>query len=339
MTTARRPARRTVALVLGLGLVVGLIAAVVTAIMLANRTDQVAAFDGHPVTRGELIFQMRRIAPTVQNELHDERPALSLLASRALDEIWRDKATLVLAEENGLTDSVDYEDFLAALAAENKRRADARSRGETVYGVTKFSADEFYSHRLAELTTGLRERLSAAAGDPLWVTEADVRSAFEADRPAWSANATTYTYSQLVVPVPEGASSGYARSVQARVTAADRLAEVAAAEPAARLTATTYDGGATTGLNAHDQDLLAELGKLSPGQISAPVTDPGQITYYELDGKAVDEDAAFAAYAGRIRQSLVEKKFGEFLQRRVDNGDIDIDTAAMGSINAEDVWQ
>lgn len=348
----RGPSRR--ALALFSGLVVVLAALVVTVVVLTERADQVASFDDHPVSRDELVFHMRRIAPTVQNELRNEyhlggainwsmpvgdRTALQLLTSRALDEIWRDKATLVLAKENGLSDSVDYEDFIAELTAENKRRANAMARGETVYGVTEFSTEEFYSHRLTELTTGLRERLSAAAGNPLWVTDAEVRTAFDADRQAWSANATTYTYSQLVVPVPDGASTAYATGLKARVAAADRLADVAAAEPGARLTAATYDGGAATGLNAHDQDLIAVLGKLSPGQISAPVADTGQITYYELDGKTVDEDAAFADYSRRIRQSLVEKKLDQFLQRRVDDSTIDVDTAAVDFINAEDVWQ
>jgi len=326
--------RRTVALICGLAVVLGALA--VTGAVLAGPVDRVATLDGHPVTRDELVFHMRRLAPTVQNELGSTQvgdpTALRLLASRALDEIWRDKATLLFAEENGLTDSVDYADFRAERTAENKRRAHAVARGETVYGVTEFSADEFYSHRLAELTTGLQQRLSATAGAPLWVTDAEVRSAFDADRQQWSANATRYSYAQMVVPLP------LKPGLQARVAAAGRLADVAAAEPGARLTKATYDGAATSGLNAHDQDLLAVLGKLSPGQISAPVAGTGQVTYYQLDGKTVDADAAFAGYAGRIRQSLVAQKFDQFLRSRVDHSDIKVDTAAVDSIDAKDVW-
>ncbi|GAB2965781.1 hypothetical protein GCM10023080_029290 [Streptomyces pseudoechinosporeus] len=351
---SRRPSRRAVLLITGVCL--ALAALTVTAVTLLSHrtteTSEVASLDGHPVTRDELLFHMRRLAPTVQNELRNkyrlrsatdwnakagDKTVLQRLETRALDEIWRDKTTLVLAKEQGLIDSVDHADFLAELAEENESRAEGIAAGRTVYGVAQFSPEEYYTHRLTELTTSLKKRLSADADAPLRVTDADVRRAFDADREAWSANATTYRYAQLVVPVPDGASGDYAAGLQRRVAAAGRLADVAAGEPGAKLTTGTYDGSGSTGLNAHDQDLMAVLGKLAPGRISAPVMGADQITYYELDSKKVDEDKAFADYRRRIRQSLVEEKFDQFLQRRVDTSDIDVDTSAVDAINAEDV--
>jgi hypothetical protein len=235
-------------------------------------------------------------------------------------------------------DGVDHADFLAELASENERRAKAIANGETVYGVAEFSPKEYYSHRLTELTTRLMERLSAGPDDPLWVTEADVRHAFDADRDAWSANATTYRYSKLVVPVPDDASSDYPAGLQRRVAAAGRLADAAAREPGAVLTTGTYDGG-SAGTDDHDQVLRSVLGSLAPGEISAPISGTNQITYYELVDLTVDEDAALADYSYRIRQSLVEERFHKFLQRRVDNSDIEVDAAAVADINAEDVPQ
>ncbi|WP_188196550.1 hypothetical protein [Nonomuraea sp. SYSU D8015] len=324
------------------GVLTALAALVVTGVALTHRTDAVASIDGHAVTRDELLFHMRRLEPRIQNELRNQqgpvartgRTALQRLAGRALDEIRRDKTTLVLAEEEGLIDSADHADFLADLAGENERRAAAIARGEVVYGLKEFSPEEYYSHRLTALTTALKQRLSQDGR--LRVTDADVRRAFDADRDAWSANATTYTYSKLVVPVPDGASADYAAGLQRRVAAADRLAEVADREPGAKLTTATHHGG---GAAAHDQDLMAVLGTLSPGRISAPVPGTGQITFYELNGKTVDEDAAFAEYSRRIRQSLIEEKFNQFLQRRVAGSDIEVDTAAVDAINAEDVHQ
>ncbi|UUU28771.1 hypothetical protein JIX56_02040 [Streptomyces sp. CA-210063] len=354
-SVSHRPSRRAVVLIAGAGL--ALAALVVTGVTVLGNSEsdsRVASLDGHPVTRDELLFHMRRLAPTVRNELRNEydlrgtidwnakagdRTALQRLEGRALDEIWRDKSTLVLAEEQGLVDSVDHADFLAELARENESRAKAVAAGRTVYGVTEFSPDEYYTHRLTELTTSLKKRLGANADGPLRVTDADVRHAFDSDRDAWSANATTYTYAKLVVPVPADAAEDYAAGLQRRVAAAKGLADVAPEEPGARLTTDTYDGSGSTGLNTHDQDLMAVLGKLRTGEVSAPVTGTGQITYYELDGRSVDEDKAFAAYSQRIRQSLVEEKFDQYLQRRVDDSDIDVDVSALGAINAEDVQQ
>ncbi|MFC4006962.1 hypothetical protein ACFOY2_07010 [Nonomuraea purpurea] len=341
----RRPRR---AFVLVSGALTALAALVVAAVVLTGRTDEVAAIDGHAVTRDELLFHMRRLAPGVQNELRNQyrlqapidwnartgdRSALQRLSARALDEIRRDKTVLILARQEGLIGSADHAAFLTELAQENERRAGAIARGQVVYGLAEFSPEEYYSRRMTELTTALKQRLSTG---PLRVTDADVRRAFDADRQAWSANATTYTYSKLVVPVPEGASGNYAAGLQRRVTEADRLAEVADREPGARLTTATKHGG---GSAAHDRDLMAVLGTLAAGQISAPVPGTGQITYYELNDKSVDEDAAFAEYSRRIRQSLIEEKFDTFLQRRVDSSDTTVDTAAVDAINTEDVQQ
>ncbi|MER6957902.1 hypothetical protein [Streptomyces sp. NPDC000618] len=352
--TARRLSRRAVALIVA-GLCTGLVALTAAGLTLfGHRTaDRVASLDGHPVTRDELLFHMRRLAPTVQNELRNEyhlrgtidwnakagdRTALQRLETRALDEIWRDKTTLVLAKERGLVDSVDHADFLAELSDENRSRAAGIAAGRTVYGVTRFSPEEYYTHRLTELTTNLEKQLGTGGADaPLQVTDAEVRKAFAADRDDWSANATTYTYEQLVVPVPADAPADHSAGLQRRVTAAGSLAAVAAREPGARLTTGTYDGGGSTGPNAHDQDLMAVLGPLAPGAISAPVPGAGQITYYELVSENVDDDKAFAEYSQRIRQSLVEQKFDQYLQRRVDHSDIDVDTSAVDAINAEDV--
>ncbi|MGP3961165.1 hypothetical protein ACTWPT_34720 [Nonomuraea sp. 3N208] len=336
----RRPSRRAVVLVAGV--VTALAALLITGVVLTQRTDEVASIDGYAVTHDELLFHMRRLAPQVQNELRvrgakaGDETALQRLAARALDEIRRDKTTLVLAKEEGLIGSAGHADLLAELAVENERRADAVARGEVVYGLVEFSPEEYYSHRLTELTTALKQRLSKKADGPLRVTDADVRQAFDTDRDAWSANATTYTYSKLVVPVPEGASADYTAGLQRRVAASDRLAEIADGEPGAKLTTATHHGG---GSAVHDQDLMAVLGKLTPGQISAPVPGTGQITYYELNRKIVDENAAFAEYSRRIRQSLIEEKFNQFLQRRVDNSDLKVDTAAVDAINTEDVHQ
>jgi hypothetical protein len=318
-------------LLAGLGLAVA--AASVTAVVLNRPAGAVATVAGHDVTRDELLFHMRLLAPTVQDRIRNEfqlpgavdwntdyggQAGLQRLSAAALDRIRADKVTFVVAREKGIDVAVDYPDFLGELAAENERRAGAVARGEVVYGVTAFSADEYYSHRLTEVKTALAARLA------LPVTEAEVKATFEADREAWSANATTYTYSRLVVPLP-------AADLQRRVAGAKRLADVAAA---GTLTRATWSGG---GLNTHDQDLAAVLGTLTPGQISAPVTGTGQVTYYQLDDRRVDEAKAFTAYASRIRQSLAEEKFGRYLQRRVDASPLTADTAAVTSITPEDL--
>ncbi|MFF5075734.1 hypothetical protein ACFY36_01675 [Actinoplanes sp. NPDC000266] len=283
---------------------------------LIPRTDQVADVAGHPVTRDELSFHMARLAPAVLNENGDT----ATLRQRALDEIKHDKTLLILAKEQGLIDSVDHDDFLASVDSENNSRAGA----DTVYGLKSFSPEEYYTHRLTDLTTALRKKLSATGG-PLAVTDAEARKAFDADPSAWSANATVYKYSTLILP-----------SSAARIAPTGSLRALSKVA-GARFATATYDGSATTSLNGHDQEVAAVLGTLSPGQISAPVAGAGQITYYQLDSETVDKDAAFTAYSSRIRQSLIGEKFTQYLQRRVDGTDMDVDRSAVDAVNPEEV--
>ncbi|XVU28018.1 peptidylprolyl isomerase [Actinoplanes sp. CA-054009] len=290
-------------------------AIVVTAVFFGSRTDEVADVAGHPVTRDELSFHMARLAPEVLNE----NGGTATLRQRALDEIKHDKTLLILAKEQGLIDSVDHADFLASVDAENKSRAGA----DTVYGLKNFSPEEYYTHRLTDLTTALEKKLSATGG-PLAVTEAETRKAFDADPSKWSANATTYKYSTLTLPSTAPVTpTGSLRA----------LSKVAGA----RFATATYDGSTPTSLNGHDQEVAAVLGKLKPGQISPPVAGAGQVTYYQLDSETVDQDAAFTAYSSRIRQSLIGEKFTQYLQRRVDGTDMDVDHSAVDAVNPEEV--
>ncbi|MFG2426351.1 hypothetical protein [Streptomyces sp. NPDC048590] len=349
---SRRPERRTLAVLTGA--VLALIAVVVVAVnTLGGDGDEVATLDGRPVTREELLFHMGRLAPAVQNELtityHLTSPfrwdsktgiktALQRLETSALDEIRQDRAVLVLAQEQGLVDSVDFADLAAERTAENESRAQAVAAGRTVYGVTDFSPEEYYTHRLTELSTGLKDLLSKNSGDPLHVTDAEVRKAFDADPDSWSANATTYAYTRLVVQVPKGAPAGFAADLQRRVKAAGRLPDVTGVA-GAKLTTATYGGNGSTGLSTHHQDLVSVLGQLDGGQVSAPVKGTGQITYYQLDSVRTDKEKAFTEYSRRIRQSLVEKKYATYLQRRADDASMHVDSSALAAINAKDVQQ
>ncbi|WP_127504938.1 peptidylprolyl isomerase [Actinoplanes solisilvae] len=272
------------------------LALIVGGVLLVTRPgDQVATVDGHAITRDELAFHMRRLAATPGGDLR----------ARALAEAEKDKVLMLMAKEQGLVGSVDHADFVKSVGDENARRANAKRDGEVVYGLTEFTPEEFYGKRITDLATELRKRQP--------VTDAEVRAAFDRDRAAWSANATTYTYSKLVVPAS---------------------APLRGNELTGPVTTATYAGG---GVNAHDQELLAVLTPLKPGQTSAPVRSGDQLTYYRLDRRTVDEKAAFAQYAPRIRQSITGEKFSQLLEKRLAGSDIKVDAEAMADVDAEEV--
>ena len=141
----RRLSRRAVALIAGVGAAV--VALAVTGTVLASPTGEVASLDGHAVTRDELLFHMRRLAPAgTERVAQPGRPARRRSTSRSHDDRRRDRAraargprarrdpagqaTLVLAEEDGLDRLPSTtQDFLAELAEENERRATDASPG------------------------------------------------------------------------------------------------------------------------------------------------------------------------------------------------------------------
>ena len=320
-----------------------------TAIVIATRgSDTVATIDGHAVSREELLFHMRRLAPTVQNALQvqlgetgsavdwsdevDGEVALDRLRDAALAEIYADKTLMILAQENGLIDSVDYDAFRAELDAENAARQSGVAAGETVYGLTEFSADEYYTHTLAELRTGLLDALGSAADSPIAVDEAEISAYYAEHAGDWQANATTYRYSVLIVPA--GSDPTATTGV---VAAAGNLSAASALLPGSSVATATLGGEVPVGPSGHDQEILAALSPLQPGQVS-PATDAGgELTYYQLDAVSVDDALALQTYSSRIEQTLLDEGLDALLDDRLDNDSVDENDPVLHSITPEEL--
>ncbi|GAB6901725.1 hypothetical protein [Kineosporia succinea] len=300
---------------LTLGATAAVAALVTTGVHLTQNHDQVATLDGETITRDELVFQMNRLSRSV-----DWDDNLNTLSEKAFDDIRHDRAVLTLAHEQGLVTSTTFGDFMQEVTTENQARSDATERGETVYGLTDFTPEEYYSHRLTDLTTQLQSKLGQEPGDPLWVSEAEVKQAFEQDRNDWAANATTYTYTELVTepdaPLPD----------------TEKLRQIT--EPGTSVRRATFT---RSGNNAHDQELASILSTLDIGEISQPVVGTTQTTYYQLESKTVDSAQAYQTYAARIRQSLVSEKLDDLLEQREGASDLTVDPSAVNAIDAEDV--
>jgi hypothetical protein len=320
---------------------------------IANSTqaaNTVATVSGEPVTRNELLFHMDRLAPTVQNALQVETgetgaaidwaadingtPALTRLREAALEEIVTDKTLLMLAEENGSADPVDFDDLVVAMNDENAARQSAVARGETVYGLTAFTLDEYYSHTLTEARTALLETLSEGDDAPLAVTAAEVETYFAANRTDWQANATTYSYSVLVVPVADTAA---VNAVQHTVDAAGNVAAATSTIPGSILATATLGGDVPIGPGGRDQEILTQLRALAVGQLSAPVVVDAQATFYQLDAVSIDDERAFKTYSSRIEQTLREQSFDALLAERIHQNAVTENDKALDSITPEEL--
>lgn len=323
--------------------------AVTTVVVVRRDPDVVATVDGHPITRDELVFHMRLLRPAVQNELqvalrsggveldwdaeHDGRTGVETLRERALAQAVADKELLLVALDLGLVEGVDFATIEAARASENGQRERDLGSGEVVYGLTEFGQAEFYARTLTEVRTQVGEQLSADPEDPLHVTQDEVRAAYESRPEDWSADATTYALTRLVVPV-EGDREAARRVLTDQLADRPDLTAVAASWPGATLAAETLTGSAAA-MTPPQRETLQLISGLAAHAMTAPVDDGGRLVVLRLDEALVDADRALAEYGSRIGARLLDDKLDGFLSRRTDDSEIVVDRTALATINLE----
>lgn len=321
------------------------------ALLLGLRTSSaptdavVATVDGHDVTAAEVAFQADRLRASVQNELQvaagstgepvdwsadlDGRTGREVLLDRALAQAVADKQLLLLAQEAGVVEDVDFASFASARGAENDRRAGAVAQGEVVYGLTRFGEEEFYEHTLADVRTRVQQVLSAEPGGPLHVTAAEVEAAYAAEPGAWTANVTTYDLTCLTVPVVGDREAE--RAALAAATAGADLAAVAAAHPGAVLAAETLGPSGASALTPPQEQTLQQVAGLAAGDVTAPADDGDRLVVLRVDAVAVDADRALSEYGSRIRAGVVAEKLDGLLARRGDDSDVVVDRTALAT--------
>lgn len=290
---------------------------------------ELGTIDGASVTRDELLFHMERVRPAIENEVLVETgsgsvdweaplgdaTAIDRLRTAALEELAADRVVLDLGHDRGLVPFSDFAGFEQALADTNTARAAQLDEGEVVYGLTSFRAQEFYGRTIADLRTKLVSALRSGSDPVIDVSDEEVRGAFDAHAGDWTLNASTYQLTRIAVPL----ASTTAEQFAARL-AAEGVDAVSGADPDTTVSASTLDGA--TGLldggsRTPDPRLVAEVATLPAGALSSPVVELGEHVVYRVDAVTVDHDAAFTAYADRIRAQLENTALDALIAERV----------------------
>lgn len=73
------------------------------------------------------------------------------------------KTQLILTREFGLIEDVSYNVFLKTWRNENKRRREAKKRGEIIYGPVKFSKKAYFNYYFSNLVIDLKRELAGNA--------------------------------------------------------------------------------------------------------------------------------------------------------------------------------
>lgn len=119
----------------------------------------VASVNGSPIVQGELDRAMGAARAEVAAANGGQVPEDRLRAA-GLARAVREKVLWLWAHEAGLLADVSEAGFQAALAAENRRRADARAAGRPLPGVPSYDAYTYAGLRAAELRKALADRVT-----------------------------------------------------------------------------------------------------------------------------------------------------------------------------------
>ena len=98
------------------------------------------------------------------------------LERRTIERLTVIKAEQQMMQEAGILESADYAAFYDDWQEENRRRQEASSRGEVLYGPVSYTEKQYYTKRLDQGRMALQEQLSAGQ---LAVTEAERRAFYE----------------------------------------------------------------------------------------------------------------------------------------------------------------
>ena len=175
--------------------VAGLAAAAAVGASLPQRAAPeayVLTVDGSPVCEEEFLLMLRENRTVYEGELREE---LYIPGDRSVEETLGEKRfQRLLLEKNiaymtslrteqalgleygVLSEAFTYDGFLTALEEENHRREARLAAGEPVYGLRRFTPEQYYGYHMDALRTDL---LAALPEEVLGVKEADVDACYQ----------------------------------------------------------------------------------------------------------------------------------------------------------------
>ena len=136
---------------------------------------EVMRVNGQPVTRDEFRFYMEKERSGVSSYFYQtygvsadeefwtktyggERPA-DVLREKAREACIYDKTLQALALKYGVTKDISFSGFQRQLEKVNREREESSKRGETLYGVVRFTEMQYYMNVTSTLKTELQDKL------------------------------------------------------------------------------------------------------------------------------------------------------------------------------------
>lgn len=177
-------------------LAVIIVAVAAVMIFMKSRTEKAVFFvDGQPVYKEEAacivnkikLYQREKIAKMAGIEVSeftwntetDGKTGYQYLADAVVEELKEIKTMQKEAMDNGLTDAIDYPSLMKAMEKENKDRGEQKANKETVFGVTQYTADQFYDYFNENLS--IQNKRELVNKEVLTASDEEARAAYDAN--------------------------------------------------------------------------------------------------------------------------------------------------------------
>lgn len=165
-------------------------------IFMKSRADKaVFSVDGQPVYKEEVacivnkikLYQREKTAEKAGIDVSeftweteaDGKNGYEYLADAVVEELKEIKTMQKEAMDNGLTDAIDYPSLKKAMEKENKDRKEKKGKNETVFGMTQYTADQFYDYFNENLS--LQNKRELTNKEEITASDEEARAAYDAD--------------------------------------------------------------------------------------------------------------------------------------------------------------
>lgn len=310
----------------------GLAAAAAVGAALPQRAEPAAyvlAVDGSPVCEGEFLLMLRENRTAYERELREELhipdnlSAAAALGAKRFQRLLLEKniahmtslrTEQALGLEYGvLSGAFTYEGFLTALEEENHRREARLAAGEPVYGLRRFTPEQYYGYCMDALRTDL---LAALPEELLGVEEADVDACYQSIGRYAQMDGETVSCVLCDVTAARGLPAYEQEALYADIT--DMLAGQGGGVTRA---GATYTAEAKTFTSAQLREFIRQsfdaefLLAMSPGEISAPFP-VGERTYIVRYLGFDKAEALTESERAVLRLRLEEEAYRQLLAER-----------------------
>lgn len=262
---------------------------------------------------------------------------------RALKECISIKIQQALAKKNGLIDDITYDAFLKKLSQENKRRKDAVSKRQVVYGPIQYDENGYFNYVFSNLIMKLKEKLADTEYKP---TDAELKAYYERVRNDFYKEEDTIdlqviyvSYGQqsgTMVEVKRKEANDMMREVKLRVDQGHSFESILKSYPEQinneekrinRESASSY--------SKVEPILFDTAKKLEANQISDVFDEVIQrkIGIIKVLGKEDGGYKAFEDIKDSVILKYVEQKYLETLEKLINQANVEINEAAYNKIH------